>query len=138
MNQQELRSLLQNHKLRATSARIAVLEAILRTKRPLSHSEMVQELRDKQGDQATIYRTLIKFVNVGLIHVASNVGGIARYEALPEEDNSRHVHPHFVCKECGIVSCLPETTVISTVDEQWKEILSTAELQFLGLCPSCI
>lgn len=137
MNKQEIRTLLQNHKLRATAARIAVLHAIIHAKRPLSHSEMVQELKDTYGDQATIYRTLIKFVDVGLIRVASNVGGIARYEAVTEEHDSQHVHPHFVCKSCGIVSCLPKTTVISTVDEQWREILRAAELQFLGTCPTC-
>ena len=137
MNKQEIRTLLQNHKLRATAARIAVLRAIIHAKRPLSHSEMVQELKDTYGDQATIYRTLIKFVDVGLIRVASNVGGIARYEAITEEQDSQHVHPHFVCTSCGIVSCLPKTTVISTVDEQWREILRAAELQFLGICPTC-
>ena len=120
MSKQEIRPLLQAHKLRATAARIAVLRAIIHAKRPLSHSEMVQELKDTCGDQATIYRTLIN-VDVGLIRVASNAGGIARYESVTEEQDSRHVHPHFACKSCGIVSCLLKTTVISTVDEQWRE-----------------
>ena len=137
MNTKEIRTLLQHNKLRATAARIAVLHSVIHAKRPLSHSEMVQKLKDTCGDQATIYRTLIKFVEVGLIRVASNVGGIARYEIVTEEQDSQHVHPHFVCKSCGIVSCLPKTTVISTVDEQWREILRAAELQFLGTCPAC-
>ena len=137
MNKKEIRTLLQHHKLRATAARIAVLHAIIHAKRPLSHSEMVQELKDTYGDQATIYRTLIKFVDVGLIRVASNVGGIARYEAVKEKHDSQNVHPHFVCTSCGIVSCLPKTTVINTVDEQWRDILRAAELQFLGVCPTC-
>lgn len=137
MNQQEIRTLLKEHKLRATSTRLAVLHTLSHAKRPLSHSEMVQELKKTYGDQATIYRTLIKFVDAGLIRIASTVSGIARYEVVTEEHDSRNVHPHFVCKACGIVSCLPKTTVISAVDEQWREILRAAELQFLGLCPTC-
>ena len=137
MNQQEVRALLQEHKLRATSTRIGVLYTIMHATRPLSHSEMVLELKETYGDQATIYRTLIKFLDVGLIRIASNVGGIARYEIVTEEHDSQSIHPHFICKECGIVSCLPKTTVISTVDEKWREILRAADLQFLGLCPTC-
>ncbi|MAA79909.1 MAG: hypothetical protein CL916_11685 [Deltaproteobacteria bacterium] len=138
MNQEEIRSLLKDYKLRATSTRMAVLNVLIHVKRPLSHSEMVQELKDTCSDQATIYRTLIKFVDVGLIRVASNVNGMARYEVLNEENDPQHIHPHFVCKECGIVSCLPKIKIISAVDEQWREILRAAELQFLGLCPTCI
>ena len=138
MKQQEIRTLLKDHHLRATSTRIAVLNVLVNIQRPLSHSEMVQELQDTHGDQATIYRTLIKFVNVGLIRVASNVNGMARYEVISEGNDPQHTHPHFVCKQCGIVSCLPKITFVSTVDEQWKEILQASELQFLGRCPACI
>ena len=52
-------------------------------------------------------------------------------QSVTEEQDSRHVH-HFVCKSCGIVSCLPKTTVIGTVDEQWRKILRAAELNFWG------
>lgn len=137
MTQQEIRNTLKNLKLRATSARVAVLNVLMNVERPLSHSEMVHELQETYGDQATIYRTLIKFVDVGLIRVASNVGGITRYEIVNEEQDSQHIHPHFVCQACGIVSCLPKTTVISAVDEKWRELLRAATLQFLGTCFSC-
>ena len=137
MNPQEIRSLLKDYQLRATSTRMAVLRVLNHVQRPLSHSEMVQELKEAYGDQATIYRTLVKFVDVGLIRIASNVNGMARYEVAIKENAPQHTHPHFVCKACGIVSCLPKTTVITTVDDQWQEILRTAELQFLGFCPVC-
>ena len=137
MNQEKIRNLLKGSHLRATSARIAVMHVLMQSKRPISHTEMVHELQESDGDQATIYRTLITFVNVGLIRVASNVGGIKRYEIVTNGHAEQQVHPHFICKECGIVSCLPKTTVISTVDEQWREILRTADVQFLGICPSC-
>ena len=138
MNQQEIRTLLKDNQLRATATRVAVLQVLQNSHRPLSHSEMVQELKDTYGDQATIYRTLVKFVAVGLIRVASNVNGMARYELISDKSDPQHIHPHFVCKMCGIVSCLPKTTVICSIDDQWREILKTADLQFLGLCPTCL
>ena len=137
MNEQDIRNILKKAQLRATSARVAALNVLMISDRPLSHSEMVQKLKDTYGDQATISRTLIKFVDVGIIRVASNVGGISRYELVDEKNDAQHVHPHFVCKECGIVSCLPKTTVINSVDDQWREILRASDLQFLGTCLSC-
>ena len=95
MNQQEIRSLLKDYQLRATSTRIAVLRVLNHVRRPLSHSEMVQELKETYGDQATIYRTLIKFVDVGLIRVASNANGMARYEVNIKESDPQQTHPHF-------------------------------------------
>lgn len=137
MEQQEIREQLKKSGLRATSARIAVLQVLKDSERPLSHSEMVSQLKEIYGDQATIYRTLITFVDVGIIRVASNVGGMARYEFVDASHDAQHVHPHFLCQTCGIVSCLPKTTVISSVDEQWREILRASEVQFLGSCLDC-
>lgn len=123
--------------LRATTPRIVVLQFFSERDRPISHGDLVSELSDLHGDQATIYRTLITFTEVGLLRVASKAEGIARYELVTENDDPHHVHPHFVCKECGIVSCLPETTFVSTMDETWKEILKASELQFIGQCITC-
>ena len=101
MTQQEIRNILKDVNLRATSARVAVLNVLMNAERPLSHSEMVHELQESCGDQATIYRTLIKFADVGLIRIASNVGGISRYELVNDEQDSQHIHPHFVCQACS-------------------------------------
>ena len=137
MTNQEIRNLLKKHNLRATTARVGVFYALIHTERPLSHSELVHKLSEMYGDQATIYRTLITFVDREIIRVASNVGGIARYECIDLEHKSKNVHPHFVCKACGIVSCLPKTTIIHTLDEAWKDILYNSEIQFLGTCQDC-
>ena len=137
MEQPDIRELLKKSGLRSTAARIAVLQVLKDSARPLSHSEMVSLLKEIYGDQATIYRTLIKFVDVGIIRVASNMGGMARYEFVDSSHDSQHVHPHFLCQACGIVSCLPKTTVISSVDAQWREILRASEVQFLGSCLDC-
>ena len=133
----ETRQKIRDMGLRATTPRIVVLQFFSDRDKPISHGDLVNELSDLHGDQATIYRTLVTFTDVGLLRVASKAEGITRYELVPENDEPQHVHPHFVCKQCGEVSCLPETTVITSMDDAWKEILKASELQFVGQCLSC-
>jgi len=123
--------------LKSTMTRVSVLRYLAKAVRPLSHSDIVQGLDNQHGDQATIYRNLLSFVDKGLVKVVSNVGGVARYEFVDGKEEAQHLHPHFVCNECGIVSCLPGTTVISSLDEQWRDIIAKADLQFVGLCLQC-
>ena len=116
--------------------RIAVLQQLWIEERPVSHSDLVQALA-QVGDQATIYRNLVTFVDKGLARVASTATGIVRYEPIKEGEEAHEVHPHFVCQECGVVSCLPKSTVITTVDPAWSERLQQSKLQFVGVCESC-
>ena len=123
--------------LRATMPRIVVLQFFSDRDKPISHSDLVTALSDMHGDQATIYRTLVKFTEVGLLRVASKAEGITRYELVPENDEPQHVHPHFVCNLCGEVTCLPDTTVITSLNDAWTELLKASALQFVGQCLSC-
>lgn len=123
--------------LKSTKSRVSVLQYISSIDRPISHSELVQEIGTATGDQATMYRNLLSFVQHNILRVASNAGGITRYEIIKEGEDAQHVHPHFVCTSCGMVSCLPKTTVITSVDERWREILHASQLQFVGKCTDC-
>jgi len=123
--------------LRATAPRVAVLRLLERSRKPLSHSEVVEAIGRGDWDQATLYRNLIKLVEADLARVANQVGGIARYEARGEDD-SPHLHPHFSCRSCGEVECLPEATLAGTVDRRWHRSLAGSELQLIGECPDCL
>lgn len=133
---QECKALLRKSGLKSTMTRIAVLQQLWLEERPVSHSDLVQALA-QVGDQATIYRNLVSFVDKGLARVASTATGIVRYEPIREGEEAHEVHPHFVCQECGVVSCLPKSTVITTVDPAWSERLQQSKLQFVGVCESC-
>ena len=142
MDNTEIRKILQDAGLRVTGARLLVYRSLLNAKRPLSHSDIVRLIQDNpnnNGDQATIYRTLLAFTEKNITRIGSNAGGIARYELRDPniEDQTTHVHPHFVCNRCGVVSCLPKTTVITSYDEDWEHILEHAEMQFVGKCREC-
>ena len=129
---QECKALLRKVGLKSTVTRIAVLQQLWSQKRPMSHSDFVQVLQ-QVGDQATIYRTLISFVDKGLARIASTASGIVRYEPITEKGENA-VHPHFVCQDCGIVTCLPVSSVITTIDPSWEGRLQRAKLQFVGTC----
>lgn len=134
---QESKEKLRGVGLKSTTSRIAVLQYLESQSNPISHSDLVQALQDSYGDQATLYRNLLAFVQNGLARIVSNVGGIARYELVLEGEDAQHVHPHFACNVCGNVSCLPKTTVITHVDEKWRDILHHSQLQFVGECLEC-
>tara|TARA_B100001093_G_C26504725_1_gene874862 strand:+ start:140 stop:565 length:426 start_codon:yes stop_codon:yes gene_type:complete len=133
---QECKALLRKAGLKSTVTRIAVLQHLWLEDRPMSHSDLVQTL-EQVGDQATIYRTLVSFVDKGIARIASNVTGIVRYEIVEEGEGAHTIHPHFVCQDCGVVTCLPTSTVITTIDPSWKERLQHSKLQFLGTCAEC-
>lgn len=123
--------------LRATAPRVAVLRLLAGAERPLSHGEVVESLGCDDWDQATLYRNLLKLAEVDLARVASQVGGVARYEARGDDD-SPHLHPHFSCRSCGSVECLPEAKLTGPVNRRWNRSLETSELQLIGDCPDCL
>jgi Fur family ferric uptake transcriptional regulator len=123
--------------LRATAPRVAVLRLLASAEKPLSHTEVVGAIGSEDWDQATLYRNLLRLVEVDLARVASKVGGVTRYEARGDDD-SPHLHPHFSCRTCGSVECLPEAKLTGPVDRRWNRSLETSELQLIGDCPDCL
>lgn len=123
--------------LRATAPRVAVLRLLSSANKPLSHSEVVSTIGSDDWDQATLYRNLLKLVGANLARIASKVDGVARYELRGEHDEP-HFHPHFSCRSCGTVECLPNTTVSGPITREWASSIGGAELQLIGNCPSCL
>jgi Fur family ferric uptake transcriptional regulator len=125
--------------LRATAPRVAVLRLLAQTNRPISHTEVVEAMVDQDWDQATIYRNLLKLVHANLARIVNKIGGITRYEIIKNRDNN-HLHPHFACRVCGDVQCLPKikTKIFGKIEQAWWSSLAASELQLIGDCPNCI
>ena len=135
------RELLKSRNLRVTRSRIAVLDALLNAKRPLSCVEVREQLQGEGCDPATVYRNLIKFVSVQIASVVSRVDGIAHYR-LNSSDQEAHHHPHFVCNDCGEIACLPDSITESlgdslSVEGPWANAVRLAQVQLRGECPDC-
>ena len=95
-------------------------------------------LGETSWDASTTFRTLKKLVEEELAIVASRIDGIARY-AFRESGHDDHEHAHFVCNDCGEVSCLPEALQPKVkANDRWAASVKKAQMQLRGECPDCL
>jgi Fur family transcriptional regulator, ferric uptake regulator len=107
----EFRTQIREAGLRSTMARATVLERMSRATSPVSHAELAAELAPVGFDKATIYRNLVEMAEAGLLSRVDLGDHVWRFEMKREDDDHPSEHPHFVCVDCGEVSCLPGVTV---------------------------
>jgi Fur family ferric uptake transcriptional regulator len=136
----ELARALRDAGLRRTAPRIAVLERLEQAVAPLSHAEVVDELGTSGFDRATLYRNLVDLVEAGMV-TRTDVGDhVWRFE-LVRGDRSPHAaeHPHFLCVDCGDVSCLPGDAVTIAPARGVPRAVSKhkVEVQIKGRCDAC-
>lgn len=136
LTREEGRRILRDAGLRATAPRVAVLRLLADSTRPLSHAEVVDRIGTDDWDATTLYRNLVRLGEVGLARVASRANGITRFTAQTIGEPP-HIHPHFVCRDCGDVTCLHEAKLTLGRDSKWREALLDADLQVVGRCPGC-
>lgn len=137
ITQDETRRRLRESGLRVTAPRVAVLGVLAKAEGPLSFTQVCDQLSDADVDQATIYRNLVKLREVGLTLVVSRIEGIDRYVLAGDHDDG-HRHPHFLCRDCGQVSCLDEVQLALPTTDPWAESIRGAMMQLLGHCPDCL
>lgn len=130
--------ILQQHDLRRTLCRTAILTAFQEASAALSHQQ-IEEILGKDFDRVTIYRTLGTFEEKGILHKVPDMSGQAKY-ALCETDCSEHDHKdnhvHFKCKVCKNVYCLSEVELPILQLPKGYEILE-AEFLLTGKCENC-
>jgi Fur family ferric uptake transcriptional regulator len=86
-------------------------------------------------DRVTVYRNLLTFTEAGLL-VRTQLGdNVWRFE-LPATGEGEHgFHPHFVCNDCGGVSCLPSSAITLRGEAKRNQV---AEVQLRGRCEHCM
>jgi Fur family transcriptional regulator, ferric uptake regulator len=124
--------------LRSTMARLSVMKELIAAKTPLSHAQMSDRLSSKGFDRATIYRNLVELSEAGLVNRIELGDHVWRFELRRRDDESAE-HPHFVCVECGEVSCLPTGSVsIKHARGIKPEMISdVTEVLLKGHCGNC-
>ncbi len=138
MTEEEARRLLRTKGLRATPPRLAVLRVLSGSSGPLSNRDVSERLGVVPWDPATTYRNLVKLRSAGLAEVVSRAGGVDRYVLAPAQGEA-HRHPHFVCDDCGLLTCLPaELTASISMEGPWSASLRKAMVQLRGECPDCL
>lgn len=129
--------ILQKHDLRKTAIRIQVLEVFLGKDEAISHSELEKELAET--DRVTLYRTLKKFEESGIIHNAVDGTGANRYalcQGACEHHHHEDRHAHFNCNQCGKTFCLDEV-VVPTIKLPNGYTQEAAHLIIKGTCEQC-
>lgn len=126
---------------RRTFPRIAVLQVMAALTSPVSHAEMLERLKDREFDEATIHRCLNILADAGVLRRLELGDRTFRFElAIPAEGSHRDVHhPHFLCATCGKIVCLQTREALSHQDLR-RIRLSTgevSEVMFKGTCHQC-
>lgn len=136
----ELRDVLRAAGLRATSARMAVLEVLLEASAPISHGEVCDRVGERGIDRATLYRNLIDLAEAGLVRRSDHGDHVWRFEWIGRESESHKnaEHAHFVCSRCGTVSCLPDGAIaVHAVRGAPRSLRVGVEIQVRGVCDTC-
>jgi Fur family ferric uptake transcriptional regulator len=136
---QQYRALLREAGLRTTGPRVAVLEMLEKATAPLSHGDIAEALADSTFDKATLYRNLVDLADAGIVTRSDLGDHVWRFELRRADAQRGHSHPHFVCRECGGVSCLSGAVVrLHGVAGAPRAIgKKDVEVQLKGVCDRC-
>lgn len=130
---------LRDASLRATAARVAVIRLLASATNPQSHAEVVEQLTDFGFDQSTLFRCLNEIADAGLVTRLDLGDQIRRFELRESDDSAEFTHPHFMCVDCGALSCMNDFVVqISPSRGPRRAKLGTiTEIMIRGHCGQC-
>lgn len=130
------KALLRQSGFKATPGRIAVLGLLSSSKKPLSITDILTNLKAKDLDQATIYRMMQAFEQKQLVRQIDFRHGHAHYEL-----STKNHHHHIICETCGKVVDISKCN-ISALEKEAVKMAKFAEvthhsLEFFGVCENC-
>lgn len=123
--------------LRATPARIATLRVLHGSESPLTHAEVSDELQGLEIDKATVFRNLTDLVSRNVIRRSALGDNVWRFEIIKESAHEPDSHPHFVCIDCGSVSCMEDVELKRTSTSKSPLFERITEIVLRGHCNEC-
>lgn len=127
---------LRNAGLRATGARIAVLEALIALGGHPTADDVVRELEQQpvEVSRATVFNALDDLTKVGIVMIADAGPGATRYEPAASW------HHHFVCVSCGAIADVTctDSSEICLTPSNIDGIVEDVQVIFRGTCTSCL
>ena len=88
-------------------------------------------------NKTTVYRILHRLEEYGILHSFIDKGGLKRYAKGDQRNSSssnQAIHPHFLCEDCGISTCLPLKVSTPSIPNY---IIKNSEQLYLGQCKDC-
>ena len=134
----EIEQVLVLNKIRKTSVRVLVLNALSESKIALSPAELESSFGN-QTDRITLYRTLKLYEEKGLIHRIYNSFGEAKYAACLDQckehaHSDRHLH--FNCLKCKGTFCMNHIEIpLFTLPEGMMALHYNFSVE--GICSTC-
>ncbi len=132
----EIKVVLRSAGLRATPARVATLQMLREAKAPVTHADVAAKLGESGVDKATAFRNLNDMTEVGLLRRTELGGNVYRFEEI-RDDEEDHPHPHFVCVDCGTISCLDSVKLTASSRRASEMFGEVTEILLRGHCNDC-
>jgi Fur family ferric uptake transcriptional regulator len=124
--------------LRATPARIAVLNLLAVLPTPATHQEISEHLQPLGVDRSTVFRSLNDLAGTGLARRMELGDHVWRYEPAESTGRSDQVtgtHPHLLCVDCGSITCLSDEDIEVRLAESLGSI---EDILLKGHCAGCV
>lgn len=137
-NDEEHKKVLRTHGLKVTDCRLDVFGFLLEENRTLFCSDLERQF--PQHDRVTIYRTLLSFLESGIVHKVPTDTGIASYGLCHDTcspDHHDHNHVHFKCNNCGKTECLDNMAIPSISLPEGYQVKAT-NMILEGICAICL
>ncbi len=127
---------LRQHGWRVTSARRAVIAALVEAEGHMTADQLAEKVQSNQPDVhlSTVYRTLEALEQVGLVDHTHLGHGRAVYHLADDP------HQHLVCDGCGAVIEVPDDTFTSLADTLRRShgfTIRPSHFAVLGRCAAC-
>ncbi len=131
------KALLRQNRLKATPARLLILEVFEHARKPLSVKDLEIELgKNSAVDMVTLYRNVENLKSLGILSEVNLSSGQAFYETT-----SKPHHHHLICEGCGKLEDIDGCRVKS-LEQSWLKgssfkNISRHSLEFFGICNKC-
>ncbi|MCY3006351.1 MAG: transcriptional repressor [Planctomycetota bacterium] len=132
----EARKMLKDAGLRSTPARISVINALKKSSRPQTHAQLADQLVPLGFDKATVFRNLTDLAEAELVLRTELGDHVWRFE-MRDPKHDRSSHPHFVCVDCGSVTCIDEMALPTPTVRRNLNIARISEVLVKGHCGDC-
>lgn len=128
---------LRDVELKATPARLAILDVLEHTDAPLDVAAIIEALEKDaiKTDQATVFRIMNSFTQKRLVRQIQLHEGKFRYEMASMPD-----HHHLMCEECGKIEDISDCAISDLESDIRKKkgfVVKHHSLEFFGVCQQC-
>ncbi len=129
--------MLRKRGLKATPERKEILTVLRKQRHPLTIQEIHGALSSTSINQATVYRTLARLVEVGIARCVDFLHGHRHYELSDARD-----HHHLVCTNCGVVEDIQGCIAKKSAREALRTSMRFSKVtghsfELFGLCKKC-